>query len=147
MSAFIHVRIHFVWSTNGREPSIRPEWRDNLYAYMSGICENSGSKMLIAGGMPDHIHLYVSLDANHSIASMVNLLKSNSSRWVHENYDRRFQWQTKYAAFSVSTSAEDTLFQYIRNQEEHHRVRSFSEELMLLLQKHGMDYDPRYLLE
>lgn len=66
VSAFIHVRNHLIWSTNGRTPSIRPEWRDDLYAYISGICNNVGCKLLLAGGMPDHVHLYVSFDATHS---------------------------------------------------------------------------------
>src|ERR1035437_742046 len=147
MSAFLHVRVHFIWSTAGREPLINPKWRDDLYGYLSGICENVGAKLLIAGGVPDHVHLYVSMDATHSIADMVNLLKSNSSRWVHDHHDRRFGWQTKYAAFSVSKSGEDALFAYIRGQEEHHRVKSFREELIEFLDRHEIEYNPDYLLE
>lgn len=78
---------------------------------------------------------------------MVNLLKSNSSRWIHENHDRSFRWQTKYGAFSVSKSAEDAVCNYIRNQEEHHRVRSFQEEFAKILQQHGLEWDERYWLE
>ena len=147
MSAFIHVRIHFVWSTLGRTMSIRPEWRDGLYGYMSGICENVGAKLLIAGGMSDHVHGYVSMDATHSVAEMVNVLKSNSSRWVHDNHDRNFGWQTKYGAFSVSKSGEDALFKYIREQEVHHRKKTFKEEFVEFLERHEMEYDPKYVFE
>ncbi len=147
MPAFLHVRIHFIWSTAGRELSIRPEWSGDLYAYFSGICTNVGAKLLVAGGMPDHVHLYVSMDATHSIAEMVNVLKSNSSRWIHETYDRSFGWQTKYAAISVSKSAEDVLCNYIRNQSHHHQKKTFREELVEILQKHGIEYNPEYLLE
>ena len=147
MSAFLHVRLHFIWSTKDREPRIDAAWRDRLYGYMSGICEKKRAKLLIAGGVADHVHLYVSMPATLSIAETVNVLKSNSSGWVHENFDPAFGWQTKYAAFSVSKSAEDALFAYIRGQEEHHRVRSYREELVELLERHGMEYDERYLLE
>jgi REP element-mobilizing transposase RayT len=147
MSAFLHVRLHLVWSTAGREPRLRPAWRDTLHAYMGGICDNHGCKLLVAGGIEDHIHLYVSLSATLSIAGVVNLLKSNSSRWIRENHDPTFAWQTKYAAFSVSRSAEDDLFAYIRNQEQHHRRKSFREELVEFLRRHDIDYNPDYLLE
>ncbi|MGN6369265.1 MAG: IS200/IS605 family transposase [Phycisphaerae bacterium] len=147
MSAYIHVRIHFIWSTANREPQIHPAWRENLYAYMAGICENHRAKLLIAGGISDHIHLYVSLPSTLSVADTVNLLKSNSSRWIHENHDRAFAWQNKYAAFSVSKSAEDALFAYIRGQEEHHRKKSYREELIEFLERHELEYNPDYLLE
>ena len=147
MSAFLHVRVHLIWSTAGREPQIASAWRDQLHAYFHGICENTGTKLIVAGGMPDHVHLLVSFDASHSIAEVVNLLKSNSSRWIHENHDRNFGWQTKYAAFSVSKSAEEQVCSYIRTQEQHHRQKSYREELMEFLRRHELKYDPVYLLE
>ena len=147
MPAFIHVRVHFIWSTKEREPWIDPVWQNDLHRYMSGICDNVGAKLLIAGGVCDHVHLYVSMEATHSIAEMGNLLKSNSSRWVHENHERRFAWQTKYAAFSVSKSTEDALFQYIRTQETHHHVKSYREELVEFLERHKMEYNLEYMLE
>src|SRR5690348_3371067 len=113
MSAYLNVRVHFIWSTAGREPRILKAWRDDLYAYIGGICENHRAKLLAAGGVEDHVHLYVSLPATLSIAETVNLMKANSSRWVHEKHDRAFAWQVKYAAFSVSRSAEDSLCAYL----------------------------------
>lgn len=147
MPAFLHIRIHLIWSTASRAPSMRAELRENLYAYFSGICDHVGVKLLIAGGMPDHVHLYVSLKATHSVAEMVNVLKSNSSRWIHENHDRGFAWQTKYAAISVSKSAEDALFHYIRTQESHHLKKTYEEELIEFLERHNIEYNAMYLLE
>src|SRR5690349_18756690 len=121
MSAFLNVRVHFIWSTANREPRILKAWRDGLFAYIGGICENHGAKLLASGGVEDHVHLYVSLPSTLSIADIVNLLKANSSRWIHEEHDPAFAWQVKYAAFCVSKSAEDAVCTYVRNQEEHHR--------------------------
>ena len=147
MPAYVHVRVHLIWSTKYREPRISPEWQDELYRYLYGICENLNCKLLVAGGVTDHLHTYVGIPATLSIADLVNAMKSNSSRWIHEKFDPAFAWQTKYAAFSVSKSVEDQLFAYIRNQQEHHRHRSFRDELVEFLERHEMEWDERYLLE
>ena len=147
MPAFLHVRVHLIWSTHNREPRILPEWQPELYRYLHGICENLNCKLLIAGGIADHLHTYVGIPSTLSIADLVNAMKSNSSRWIHEKFDPAFAWQTKYAAFSVSKSAEDQLFAYIRDQAEHHRHRSFKDELLEFLQRHEIEFDDRYLLE
>lgn len=147
MSAFLNVRLHFIWSTHNRLPQILPEWREDLYGYLHGIAENHRCKLLLAGGVADHVHLYVSLPATISIADFVNAMKSNSSAWVHQNHDPLFAWQTKYAAFSVSQSNEDALFNYIRTQETHHQKKSFREELLEFLDRHGIEYNADYLLE
>jgi REP element-mobilizing transposase RayT len=147
MSAFLSVRVHFIWSTHNRLAQILSQWRDDLYGYLHGIAENHRCTLLVAGGVADHIHLYVSLPATISLADFVNAMKANSSRWVHQNHDPLFAWQTKYAAFSVSRSAEDALCNYIRNQEAHHQHKSFREELLEFLQRHEIDYNPAYFLE
>ena len=97
--------------------------------------------------MPDHIHLLVSLHSTIAISKIVNVLKSNSSRWIHENIPtaQSFRWQQRYGAFSVSKSGEDRLSQYIQGQKQHHRERSFQEEYLALLVRHGIKYDEKYL--
>ena len=96
--------VHFVWSTSGREPWISPTWEGELYKFIGGILRNKKAKLLEAGGMSDHIHLYTSLPSTVSLAEMVNVIKSNSSRWIHEEIPHRrgFAWQEGYGAFSVS---------------------------------------------
>jgi putative transposase len=109
--------------------------------------KNKKAKLLAAVGVFDHVHLYASLPSTISVADFVNAVKSNSSRWVHESYSRlhNFAWQEGYGAFSVSKSGDDKVVRYIRNQEIHHRKRTFKEELIGLLEKHGIEYDKRYL--
>lgn len=144
---YLSLLVHFTWSTAGREPWIETEMREDLYSYIGGIMRNKKAKLLAAGGMFDHIHLYASLPSTISVADFVNAVKSNSSRWVHESYLplRNFAWQDGYGAFSVSKSEEAKVDRYIRNQENHHRKRTFKEELIGLLEKHGIEYDKRYI--
>ena len=146
-TSYVSMLVHFVWSTKSREPLIDKIWQDRLYGYLGGILRNNKAKLLAAGGMPDHIHLYVSLPSTITVAKTVNLLKSNSTTWVKENIENmdRFRWQEKYGAFSVSKSGEERLLEYIENQQEHHRQKTFQDEFLALLQRHGIEYDERYI--
>ena len=144
---YLSLLVHFTWSTAGREPWIEADMRDDLYSYIGGIMKNKNAKLISAGGMFDHIHLYASMPSTISIADFVNAVKSNSSRWIHESSSRLrgFAWQEGYGAFSVSKSEEGTVVRYISSQEDHHRKQTFKEELIGLLEKHGIEYDKRYI--
>jgi len=104
----ISLLVHFIWSTASREPWITEEWRDRLYGYLGGVLREKGAKLISAGGMTDHVHLYTSLPSTMSLADAVNAIKSNSSRWIHETLSNHaaFAWQKGYGAFSVSKSTE-----------------------------------------
>jgi REP element-mobilizing transposase RayT len=110
--------VHFVWSTAGREPWIDADWRARLYSYIGGVLDSKGGKLIRAGGVSDHVHLYTSLPSTVSLAEVVGALKANSSRWIHETFPSRrmFAWQKGYGAFSVSKSAEGRVVEYIENQ-------------------------------
>jgi putative transposase len=147
-STFTKLLYHFVFSTKDREPSLHEETRDRLYGYIGGIIREEGGTLLRAGGIADHIHLLAGLKAEPSIAVMLRTIKSKSSGWMNRYLalKERFQWQTGYAAFSVSESQVEKVRRYIENQESHHRRVSFKEELIELLKRHGVEYDERYLL-
>ena len=138
---------HLVFSTKNRVPLIDPDLTQRLYGYIGGIVDNAGGRLAAAGGMPDHVHLIVSLGKTMSMADTVRLIKSNSSGWVHDTFPemRRFAWQTGYGGFAVSYSNLDQVKQYIDNQQEHHRKRSFKEEFVALLKRHNIEYDEEYL--
>jgi REP element-mobilizing transposase RayT len=144
---YLSLLVHFTWSRAGRGPWIETDMREDLYSYIGGIMRKKNAKLISAGGMFDHIHLYASLPSTISVADFVNAVKSNSSRWIHEFSSRLrgFAWQEGYGAFSVSKSEEARVIRYISNQEEHHRKRTFKEELIGLLDKHGIEYDKRYI--
>ena len=136
---------HLVFSTKNRIPLIKDTFRDALYAYMGGILRGNGGVLLIAGGMPDHVHLLTGWGTSISVAKMVQLIKGNSSKWMNERPDAPvggFNWQPGYGAFTVSASKVPEVRNYIRNQEEHHRKMTFEEELMELLRRHGVEYNP-----
>jgi REP element-mobilizing transposase RayT len=99
--------------------------------------------------MPDHVHLLSRLHAQASISDTLRDLKSNSSGWIHDTFPafRGFAWQTGYAAFSVSYSGLGDVRAYIERQEEHHHGMDFKKELIALLDRHEIEYDPRYIFD
>ena len=146
---FTKLIYHLVFSTKGRVPSITVQIRERLYEYIGGIIRAEGGSLIQIGGMPDHVHLLARLKADVSVAEIVRVVKSNSSRWMHEmpDLDRGFGWQTGYGAFTVSSSQIASVQRYIRTQEKHHARRSFKDELIELLQKHEIEFDERYILD
>jgi len=113
-----------------------------LWPYLGGIARENGMKALAIGGVADHVHLLVSLPSTLSVSAM-QLLKGNSSKWLHETFPilRGLAWQEGYAAFSIGIAGVEETAAYIRGQEEHHRHRTFREEVALFLRKHGMECD------
>ena len=146
---YTHLLYHAIWSTKDRRPLIDPDLRARLFPYLGGIAAELGGKTLEIGGMPDHVHLLLCLPASVAIADALRVIKTNSSRWVHETWPERrtFAWQTGYGAFTVSRSNREMVAKYIAEQEEHHRRLSFQEEFMAFLKRHGVEYDERYLWE
>lgn len=147
MHSFTSVLVHCVWSTKNREPSLHSKLRERSLSYLRGIASENKMKALAIGGAADHVHMLVSLPATVSVAKAVQLLKGNSSKWIHETFSemRSFEWQEGYGAFSIGVSAIDATVAYIRNQAEHHRKRTFREEFKTMLQKHGFDFDETIL--
>jgi REP element-mobilizing transposase RayT len=143
------IQIHIVFSTKNRLKTIRPQWQDELYAYIGGICREHKSNLLAAGGTKDHLHLLVKIHPSFAISDTIKLIKGNSSRWINQEQDHRdkFQWQTGYGAFSVSLSNSDVVQRYIANQEAHHRKRSFQEEYFEILKKHKIEFDDRFVFD
>jgi putative transposase len=138
---------HVVWSTKNRAPTIRPQLTPRLYDYIGGIVAKRDGKLLAAGGMPDHIHLLISLGRKWSLSELLRDIKAGSSKWVHDNFadDHAFAWQNGFAAFSVSVSNLDPVKQYIADQARHHQTLSFQDELRVLLQRHGLTWDEQYI--
>jgi REP element-mobilizing transposase RayT len=138
---------HIIFSTKNHEPLIVGDLAPRLFQYIGGIVRGKGDVLTAAGGMPDHVHLLVSLGKLSSIANTVRDIKSNSSRWIHETVAtlHGFAWQAGYGAFAVSCSNLDEVNRYIAGQSEHHRVRTFEEEFRIFLQRHHIEYDERYV--
>ena len=145
-STFLSLHYHLVFSTKDRAPIIESAWRDRLHEYLGGTVNGLGGYCQGVGGVKDHVHLLVGLKATHCLADFMRELKKASSVWVHEEIEnRRFVWQEGYGAFTVSPTARAGVKQYIANQEEHHRLKSFREELEEFLKQAGVPYEDRYL--
>ncbi len=118
----LRVYVHFVWATWDREPSIPGRLLPGLHAVIRAVCERRGCQVLAVGGMPDHVHLLVSLPATVTLAELAHDAKGASSRWMNEQAEvlDAFRWQGRYGVFSVSPHERSGIADYIRNQERHH---------------------------
>jgi len=144
-STYLGLYYHLIFSTKNREPFIKPEWRSQLHGYLIGTVVGLEGRTLGVGGTADHVHLLVELMATHRLADFMRDLKKASSSWVHQTIPlAAFGWQDGYAGLTVSASALATVQRYVENQEEHHRHRSFREEVLTLLRRAGVEVDERY---
>lgn len=142
---YTNLLFHFVFSTKDRMELINDETKSELYAYLGGLTKELKGKSLAINGMPEHIHLLVSLPPTVSISDAMQFLKANSSRWMRERFNIEFSWQIGYCAFSVSRSQVDAVVKYIQNQEEHHKKFDFREEFLKMLKSHEVEFDEKYL--
>ena len=138
---------HIVFSTKNREPLITTQIEPELFAYVGGILKNNESRLLNAGGTADHVHLLISQSKNVALSPLMKDVKKDSSSWIKTkgNEFRNFHWQDGYGAFSVGVGEIGGLKKHIAGQKEHHRKRSFQEELIKFLNEYGIQYDERYL--
>ena len=135
---------HIVFSTAGRRRLIEKTFQPKLWAYLGGICRNHDIFVRAIGGIEDHVHLLVEIPPALAVAKAVLTVKSNSSKWMNE-MGRAFAWQKGYSAFSVSASNVSAVKRYVNNQPEHHRKISYEDELLALLRKHGIEFDPQFV--
>ena len=144
---YTNILIHALFGTKDRQPSLTPEIREETFNYLGGAVNALGGQSLLVNGSRDHVHMLFVQPRTLSIADLMEKVKANSSGWVKDRWPERrhFGWQAGYAAFSVSKSHVEQVKRYIRNQEEHHRKVSFIEEVVAFLDKHGVEYDPRYV--
>ncbi len=143
-----NVLVHLVFSTKHRQPYLRTaHLRDTLTAYTVGVLRNLDCPSLIVSAVEDHVHILCNLHRTVTIAQLVEEVKTASSVRVKEEGPelKNFHWQNGYGAFSVSQSMVNQVKAYIAGQEEHHRKRTFQEEFRIMLDRHGIQYDERYV--
>ena len=147
MHSFNSCLVHCVWSTKSHAHVLNSNLRERLWPYLGGIARENGMKALAVGGVVDHVHILISLPGTLSVAKALQLLKANSSKWIHQTFPNSalFGWQEGYGAFSIGVSGVEATIIYIRNQAKHHRKRTFRKELRTMLCKHGLEYDERML--
>ncbi|MEA5140621.1 IS200/IS605 family transposase [Arcicella rigui] len=141
--------IHIVFSTKYRQPLIHPPYENELHHYLGGICKKLDCQPIIVGGYTDHIHILCMLSKKIALMKLVEELKSHASKWMKTKDEslKNFYWQNGYGAFSVNPSQIDVVVQYIKNQHEHHRKKTFQDEYRAFLKKYKVEFDERYVWE
>lgn len=139
--------LHLVFSTKNRHPFISDEVRPELHAYIATVLKNLKSPAITINSVDDHIHILFILHPTVSLSSAIEDIKKSSSKWIKQKSTplSKFSWQSGYGAFAVSESNIDQVTTYIENQQDHHRTKSFQEELRMILTKHHIAFDERYL--
>lgn len=146
---YSQIYIQIVFAVKYRENMIAPGWKDDLHKYIAGIIKGKDQKPIIVNGMPDHIHAFVGLRPSMRISDLVRDIKNNSTNFINDNglVNRKFCWQSGYGAFTYGHSQIENVYNYILNQEEHHRQKSFREEYLSFLEKFEIEYDEKYLFD
>ena len=148
-NTYTQIYIHVIFAVKGRENLISKNWKVELYKYITGIVRENEQKLYIINGMPDHIHILLSLTPSINISDLVRDIKSGSSGWINKrNFVKgKFNWQAGFGAFSYSQSQLPRVINYIKNQEEHHRIKTFQEEYKKILDEFEVEHEDKYLFD
>jgi putative transposase len=141
------VHIHLIFGTKNREPVLADAIRPSLHAYMATVLADVKCPAVIINSVSDHVHVLFQLGRTVALATAVEEVKKSSSKWLKAQSPALagFAWQAGYGAFSVSESNAPRVANYIRNQESHHRVKSFQDEYRGFLRRHKVEFDERYV--
>jgi REP element-mobilizing transposase RayT len=139
--SYNRIWIHAIWSTKERESLIDHSIEKDVYQFMSDQLRDLGCPVRIINGMPDHIHCLFLLSPQKSIAEVIKQIKGSSSHYINQNdlIHLKFAWQTGYAAYSVSESVVDRVYQYIKNQKQHHAKKTFLHEYDEFIKLYGLN--------
>ena len=147
---FSQIYIQAVFAVNGRSNLLDKHWRDEVFKYMAGIIKGKNQKPIIVNGVGDHVHVFMGLKPTVTLSDLIRDIKNNSSNFINDSRfvkKGRFSWQEGYGAFSYSHSQLDSIYQYILNQEQHHRKKTFREEYLAILREFEIPCDEKYLFE
>jgi len=148
-NTYTQIHIQFVFAVKYRNGLIQESFKNELFQYISGIIKANNHKLLAINGMPDHIHILIGMRPTQSISELIQVVKANSSKWINEKkfLNVKFEWQEGYGAFSYSKSHVQNVINYIQNQEERHKKKTFQEEYLEFLEAFEIDYDERYIFK
>lgn len=148
-NTYTQIHIQLVFAVQNRDSLIQKSWKNELYAYITGIIQNHNHKMMIINGVSNHIHILIGFRPTQALSELVQQIKRDSSKWINQNNFVRgkFEWQEGYGAFSYSHSHINNVIEYIKNQEVHHQKISFKDEYKSFLEKFEVEFDEKYILK
>ena len=146
---YSQIYIHYVFAVKGRENLLFPAWRKELFKYIAGIIKGKGHRPIIVDGYLDHVHVFAGIKPVMAISDLVRDIKNNSANFINEQklVRGKFSWQEGYGAFSYSHSQIESVYQYILNQEKHHKKKTFREEYVEFLKRLEIEYNEKYLFD
>jgi len=146
---YSQVYIQVVFGVRGRQNLLQKPWRKTVFKYISGIIKEKDQKAIIVNGVADHVHLFIGLKPSMSISNLVRDIKNNSSNFINKNHfiKGKFSWQEGFGVFSYSRNQIDRVYNYILNQEEHHKKETFKKEYTELLNEFEIEYNEKYLFD
>jgi REP element-mobilizing transposase RayT len=148
-NTFTQLHIHVVFAVKYRAAVISEIWEQRLHAYITGIVQKNGHKLLAINSVPDHMHVLIGLSPQQSISVMMRLIKGDSAEFINKNKLTKFsfRWQEGYGAFSISHNDIDRIVNYIHSQKTHHQKKSLSDEYTHMLKQHNLPYDNKYIFQ
>ena len=148
-NTYTQIHLHCVFAVKFRVALISKVWKERLQEYITGIIRNHGHKMIAINSMPDHLHMFFGMRPTQSLSDLMRIVKGESSEWINSNRlsRTRFNWQEGYGAFSYEKNKLEIVVNYIQNQEEHHKKKTFLEEYKQFLEKFEVVYDDRYIFK
>lgn len=148
-NTYSQLYVQCVFAVKGRACLLQKPWRDELFKYISGIIKGKGQKPIIVNGVEDHVHIFVGMSTTMTVSELMREVKSLSTKYINDRdlIGRRFSWQEGYGAFTYAHSQKKEVFNYIANQEIHHKRKSFREEYVEFLKEFELEFDLKYLFE
>jgi REP element-mobilizing transposase RayT len=146
---FSQIYIQIIFAVKGRGNFLQDPWRNEVFKYISGIVNGKNQKSIIVNGVKNHVHIFVGLKPSMAISDLVRDIKNNSSNFINEKkwVSGKFSWQEGFGSFSYSHSQIEQVYNYILNQDIHHKQKTFREEYLEFLKKFEIEYDERYLFD
>jgi len=148
-NTYHQIYMHTVFAVKYRKAIIDKSWQQELFSIIGNLINESNSKTIIVNGVEDHVHCFFGMKPSVSVSEVMKNVKAKSSKYINDRCltKSRFEWQKGYGVFSYSQSQVSTVYNYIKNQEAHHRKQSFNAEYMELLRKFNVSYDEKYIFE
>ena len=148
-NTYTQLYIQFVFAVKYREAMLLSSFKTELHQYIGGIINHNKHKLLAINGMPDHLHVLISMKPSQSMSELMQDIKGSSSKWINEKkfLKVKFEWQEGFGAFSYSKSHVNKVIDYIKNQEVHHKKETFRDEYLKFLKAFEIDYDERYIFK
>jgi len=148
-NTYHQIYLQTVFAVKYRRALIHKSWKEKLFGIIGNLINEADCKTIIVNGVEDHVHCFIGLKPVVSVSELMKTVKAKSSKYVndHNLTESRFEWQEGYGVFSYGQSQVDQVYQYILNQEEHHKKQTFRDEYLEFLKSFKIEYDERYIFQ